>query len=128
MLLGHVDYEGHWKIATNNRWVTKPMNNIAPVPPEEQVLCALTDSPQKKMMLKSEQKSVEWTMDLACKLWNTVDLVLDTCTATLATARACSQLSEHRHFVGCEKDFAFFQDLFLSLVEVYAKAGFESRL
>lgn len=34
--------------------------------------------------------------------------VLETCTSTLVTRKKCLQLTKHRKFAGCEKDFVCF--------------------
>lgn len=49
------------------------------------------------------------------------NVMVQICVGTLASAKGCSQLPEHRKFVRCENDFVYSEDEILSLVELYAK-------
>lgn len=59
--------------------------------------------------------------DLVFKLSEVGELVLDTWSGTLPTAKACLQLSEQRWFFGCKKDSACFHDAPPLLTKAYAK-------
>lgn len=58
-------------------------------------------------------------MDLVCKFLRSVELVQDTCAATLATVKAFSQLPEQRRLFGCGRCSRYFLDLLPSPVKVY---------
>lgn len=83
-------------------------NNISRVPSEELLSGGLTDSLKKNVVLRQEQKSVDWKICLVSKLCNDGELVLDICAGAFAAARVCLQLPEHRRVVGCEKCSACF--------------------
>lgn len=48
-----------------------------------------TESPEKKILLRPEQKSAELIIDLVSEPSKEEELVLDTCAGTAATARGC---------------------------------------
>lgn len=58
--------------------------------------------------------------DLVSKFTRAEALVLDRTVGTLAAAKVCLRLRDHRQFVGCEKVTGYFQNVLLSLAEVYA--------
>lgn len=60
-------------------------------------------------------------MNLSSKVFDVGQLVLVTCASTLATAKACLQLSQSNSSVGCEKESARFRNALPSLVAVWAK-------
>lgn len=49
------------------------------------------------------------------------ELLLDTCAGAFATKKACLQVPEHVSLSRCEKDSTSFQNVLLSMVEVYEK-------
>lgn len=57
------------RITTNHQWLTDTMNNIPRVLRKERGFVASNDSSGKKMMPRSEQRSLEWLMDLMSKFW-----------------------------------------------------------
>lgn len=73
------------------------------------------------MLLRLEQKSVEWLTDLVFKLCDAVEPVLNTCDGKFATAKARLQLPERRGDIGCETNTSCSKDAIPSQVEVYAK-------
>lgn len=85
------------------------------------MLSACGGSQGKNMVLRSEEKLVEWMTDRASKFRKAGELVLNTYTAILAAVKACFQLLEHCRFVDLEKYPACFQDALPLLMEVYAK-------
>lgn len=60
-------------------------------------------------------------MNLISEFCEAREQVLDTYAGTFATLKVFLQLSEHRQFVECEKNYACSQDVFSLLLEVYAK-------
>lgn len=120
-ILGHTDYGRHGKILTNHLCWTNAMNNIMPVTPEEWLFCPELGSSGKKVMLWLEQKPVNWMMDAVSKFCKAGEVIVDTCTGMLATAKACLKLPQHRRFIGCEKDSMWFVGPLWSVLEVFAR-------
>lgn len=81
----------------------------------------LTDGLRMEMLLWLDQMSLECILDLSSEVCNAGKLVIGTYNGTLPTVEACKQMSEYHQSPGYEKDSACFQDLLLSLVEVYKK-------
>lgn len=119
-LLWHKDYEGHGRIPNNLFWWMNAINNIPRVPPKERSSRLEPRSLSGKVMLRQEQKAVNWMMDVVLKFLEALELVLDSFIGMLATSKACLQLLEHRRFVGCEEDSMRFSESLPSLVEVFA--------
>lgn len=69
---------------------------------------------------------MEWMTDFMSTFCKAVELPLDTCTSTLATAKACLKLPGLRSFSLRGKAFACSKDALPSLVEVCAKQNFNS--
>lgn len=66
------------------------------------------NSSGKKILLRQEQKSMEWMMypvSTSCKVG---DLMRKPFTDTLATTKTCLQLFEVHRLFGCGKDTACF--------------------
>lgn len=120
-LLGHGDYGVFGTITTNHPWWTETMNNILRVPPELRIFSAASKISGENIMLRPKQKSIEWMIDQMYMIFKVRELILDTGAGTLTTDKVCLELLEHRRFLRCGKDFKRFQDVLLSVVEVYAK-------
>lgn len=78
----------------------------------------LNDSPEEKIMLRPKKKSVKCMVDWMSKCCKVRELVLDTGSGALLTARARLQLQKLQMFVGCEKTSTTFRDELLSLLGV----------
>lgn len=76
------------------------MNNTSRVLPEENIFNDSTDGTENKVILRLEQKSVEWMMDSLSKFYTAKELVLDTWGYTSASAKACLRLPEYCRFLG----------------------------
>lgn len=100
------------------------INNILYVPPEEEKFCELVDSSGKKVLVRPDQKSVEWMMDLVFKFCNAGDLALDTCAGTSASVKPCLQLLEYCRPVECEKVLLVLKTRFTAS-RIIHKAAFE---
>lgn len=97
------------------------MNNIPRVSPEEIVFCSDPACSGKRMMVRPEQKSASWMMDIMSKFSRPEKLVVDTCAGTMSTAKACLALPQHGRFVGCEEYSMCSVKSLLSLVKVHAE-------
>lgn len=106
---------------TNQTWRTSGKNNIPRVPVHERLFNAAPGSSGNKVLLRPEQKSIDWMMDLVSKFTKPGELVVDNCTGTSATAKPCMLLPQHRRFVGCAKDSDCFQEVLPSVVEVFPR-------
>lgn len=75
----------------------------------------------EKALFRLEQKSVERMMDIVSNCIMVGQIMLDTCTGTVAIAKTWSQLLANYRLVRCEKYSASFQDVFKLLRVVYAR-------
>lgn len=69
------------------------------------------------MMLRSEQKLVNWMMDVAPKFWEAGQLLVNAFVVTNATEKAGLPLRQHRRFVWCGKFLMWFMEPQSSQVE-----------
>lgn len=97
------------------------MNNIPYVPQEERFFNGSTDGSGKNMLLGPDQKLVGMMIHLVFRFREAEELVLDTYSSTLVTAKRCLQLQAYRRFAGCEQNSACPLGALPPLVEVYAK-------
>lgn len=84
-------------------WINE-MNNIPRFQEFEVVYGWDVAASARGYMLRLEQKSVGWLMDLMAMFYGTGDLVVDFCAGIMAVPKACLLLSEYRRFVGCKSD------------------------
>lgn len=80
---------------------TNVMNNIPPVPTSEKVMKKVTD---RYVMLRPEQKNIDWMKELISQYTKKGDIVVDMFGGTFSTAKACFELPDARRFIGCEAD------------------------
>lgn len=76
---------------------------------------------RKTVLLRPEQRSVEWIMDLVTKFCKAKELMLDSCACAFATLKAFLKRPKHRKLAGCVKDSACFQCALPLLVGAYTK-------
>lgn len=55
------------------------------------------------------------------RFYKAKELVVYTCAGTLATAKTCLQLPQHRCFVGFDMNLMFFEDSLPSVVKFFAR-------
>lgn len=79
------------------------MTNFPRVLVEERLFYTAPESSGKKLMLRLEQKPLNWMIEAVLKVCKAVELVMDTCAGTQATGRPSLQLSLHHLIIGCEK-------------------------
>lgn len=91
---------GPWKNFINNPWWSNTKANVSSISPEERLFSESPGCLEKRLLLRPEQRSVEWMMDLVSKFCKAGGPVLATCASTSATAKAYLQPPEHRRFVG----------------------------
>lgn len=92
------------------------MSSIPRAPPQEQVFSVTSDIFKNKMILRLDQKLLEWIIDLVSNFSRAGGLVLDIRAGTLETTNASLQLSEHCRLVEREQDSVCFQYAVPSLV------------
>lgn len=59
------------------------------------------------MVIKVDQKSVEWNVNAMLKFCKAGEPVLATCPGTVATSKPCFWLPEHHRFVVCKNESAY---------------------
>lgn len=98
------------------------MNNIPRVPNNEKIfLPSHSKQMGPRQMLRPEQKSRQWMMDIIEKFTKPGDLVVDPCAGTFSVAMACMLMPKHRKFVGCDKDDSCLENSMTSLVALFAR-------
>lgn len=70
------------------------MNSIPRAPLEERLSSRLANCSGEKMLLKPEERLVDWMMDFVSEFCEAKDPVLDICASSSLATRACLQLSE----------------------------------
>lgn len=85
--LGSENYGYHKELHTNHSFCTNAMSNIPLTSPDDRLYSWLTDTSEEKVLLRPDQKSVNHMMNVASKLYQLRELVLDTDAGTLATGR-----------------------------------------
>lgn len=125
---GQKDSRGHGKIATNHSCWTGAMKIIPRVSKEDRLFSESTSILRKNMLLRPEQTSLEWMINLVYRLATVVKLVLDICAGTIPPEKAFLQLPEDRWFVASEKSSACFGDELSMLMENFSEVYFDSEI
>lgn len=97
------------------------MSNIRRVSLEEQLFRKSIDSSGKKVLLDIEQKSTEWMIHLAPRVFTSKNGWWIPALRLLATAKAWLQLLENFRFVQCVRDITSVQDTLPSLEKAYSE-------
>lgn len=107
--------------------VDKLMSNILLITSKDYHFSWCTDSSGNNILPTPKRESLEWMIDPVSKFFKTEELVLDTCTGTLRTAKPCSQLSENRPVYWTRKGLRVFRMSFVAGCSI-REAGFETGL
>ena len=119
-LLSRVDYLCSRDTPSHLPGFTNVMDNIPRLPIHEVVYGERRSERNRRLMLRPEQKNVGWMKDLVAKFSRRGMLVVDPFAGTLAVAKACLMLDEHRKFVVSDVDEKCIRTALPSLVECFA--------
>ena len=119
-ILKRLDYNAPAYVPTSLPGWTDTIDNIPRLPANEAIFLPGTGT-TKPQMLRPEQKNVSWMKTIVNKYCPGGGTVLDTFAGTLAVAKACISLPQHRKCIACDRDKDCIDISMPSLVVTFAE-------